>query len=651
MDGKVWSTQTINEVLDKLRFNMQGDMSCFYERDIELKAGNIFFKLTQAEVEEFDKCSNDIIYFVENYCKFLTDWGRIIVKLRPKQIKILKTLAEQHFISKLDDYGAKNRNVILMASRQTGKTTTVAAFFAWYLCFHIDRNLAILANKQTTTIEIVSKVIEVFKGLPFFLKPGILNIGALGMRLDNGCQLFSQATTMTAQIGFTLHVLYADEFAHIQHNIVNKFWKSVYPTLSSSLISQCIISSTPEGTTNKFYDIWDKANRGENSFVPIRVDYWEVPDHDDAWVEQMKKDYGEEEFAQEFELQFNISSRLLMGAKSLGFMSKIQKEYIFNDLERTSLTEELYRNLKWHPLFDPNQYFNPSTDKFILTIDTGEGKDEEEKKDNDFNVINIFKLKLKSLAALRKLRKDQYQIQNMIRLVQVGLYRDNFQDETLTGKVTKAIAFDQLGAENCKIFVEMNFNGKLVLKEIMTQENFFPGMVLHTHHTKPIPGEKAPRKKPGFKVRIDKEHFCKLGKKYIDEKLFVINNPITVNEFSNFGKNKRGSLSGLSGSHDDTVMATLNLARGYEEDEYILFLNEFIDDYPDCPEKTKINELLAQYEDTDASMSDDMFKALYGNNSDGKTPTNELSWLNQETTQRQLNILRYNPSSTMKFKN
>ena len=90
-------------------------------------------------------------------------------------------------------------------------TTTIAAFFAWYLCFHNDRNLAILANKESTTKEIVRKVIEVFKGLPFFLKPGIENIAKLGLRLDNGCMLISSSTTGTSALGFAIHILYIDE--------------------------------------------------------------------------------------------------------------------------------------------------------------------------------------------------------------------------------------------------------------------------------------------------------------------------------------------------------------------------------------------------------------------------------------------------------
>ncbi len=169
-----------------------------------------------------------------------------------------------------------------MASRQTGKTTTIAAFFAWYLCFHTDRNLLILANKQATTTEIVSKVADVFRGLPFFLKPGIREMQKLGLKLDNGCMLTSQATTKTAAIGFAIHVLYVDEFAHIPPTSIRQFWRSVYPTLSSSLISQCIISSTPDGMDNLFYELWDKSVKKKNTFYNKRVDWWEVPGHDET---------------------------------------------------------------------------------------------------------------------------------------------------------------------------------------------------------------------------------------------------------------------------------------------------------------------------------------------------------------------------------
>ena len=53
------------------------------------------------------------------------------------------------------------------------------------------------------------------------------------------------------------------------------------------------------------------------------------------------------------------------------------------ELEKTDLDDLLYRNLKWHPEFDPNNDFDSKKDRFVLSIDTGEGKDEEELKDNE----------------------------------------------------------------------------------------------------------------------------------------------------------------------------------------------------------------------------------------------------------------------------
>lgn len=131
-----------------------------------------------------------------------------------------------------------------------------------------------MANKQETATEIVDKLINIFKHLPFFLKPGTLKWGATALKLDNGSRIVSSATTESTSIGFTVDILYLDEFAHIGTNIVDNFWRSVYPTLSSLKSSQCIITSTPNGVGNKFYELWDGATKKKNTFTPIKVYWW-----------------------------------------------------------------------------------------------------------------------------------------------------------------------------------------------------------------------------------------------------------------------------------------------------------------------------------------------------------------------------------------
>ena len=392
---KLWTTERVNAALEGLSFNDEIDTTCFHTGDYELRSNKLNFQLTLDEEAEFNRCATDVEYFVEKYCKFLTDYGRRTVKLRDFQSEILETLGEEDWIDGIGEDGEGDfvpivRNYILMASRQTGKTTTIAAYFAWYLCFHEDRNLLILANKQVTTTEIVGKVVDVFRGLPFFLKPGIKSIGALGLRLDNGCALHSQATTKTASIGFTIHVLYIDEFAHIPQKTVRSFWRSVYPTLSSSEVSQCIITSTPDGMDNLFFEIWDKSQKGENDFINKRVDYWEVPGHDDEWARKEKGNFGDEEFAQEYELSFDSKSNLLLSGSQLSWMKRLKRSYVDVELARTEMDDLLYRNkLVWHPDFNPNADFRSYRDRFILSNDIAEGKDEEELKDNVANVQRL----------------------------------------------------------------------------------------------------------------------------------------------------------------------------------------------------------------------------------------------------------------------
>ncbi len=628
--SKIWTTELVNETLEQLRYSADVDLTCFHQRDPELKADNVLFQLTHEEEQEFIKCSQEIEYFVETYCQFLTDYGRQTVDLRDFQRDILNTIGEEAWIEDLQDLGPVVRNYILMASRQTGKTTTISAFFAWYLCFHTDRNMLILANKQATTTEIVSKVVNVFRGLPFFLKPGIKKIGALGLTLDNGCMLTSQATTKTAAIGFTIHVLYIDEFAHINQKLARSFWRSVYPTLSSSRVSQGIISSTPDGVDNLFYEIWDKANKGKNSFVWKRVDYWEVPEHDDAWAEQQKADFGEEEFAQEYELSFDRKSNLLLSGSDLAWMRKITKKYKFHDLWKSKLDESVYRDLlKWHPDFDPNEDFDPRMVRFILSNDIADGKEDEEDKDNDFNITTIWLVEPKSMVKLRKLRKDERVLRNLFRMRQIGIFRDNMGDEEIMALVNKAIAFDHLPKETFKWVIEMNFNGKSYLNKLMEHDDYEDAQVMHSYHTAPVPGERPPRKKAGFKVTSNKEYFCKLGKKLISQKTIIPNEKETLAEFGSFGKVKN-TYKGIA-KHDDIAMSTLNLSRFYEEPEYNDWLYDFLDGMPTSDVKNYILQILQDPMDTPEEINDESFKTFYGNTDRSMSEQDEIRkiWMSQ----------------------
>ena len=373
-------------------------------------------------------------------------------------------------------------------------TTTVSAFLSWMLIFHADRNILVVANKEDTAIEIVDKITNIFKGLPYFLKPGCINFGKTGLRLENGSRIISSATTNTASIGFTIHCILLDEFAHIPDNIVNNFWRSVYPTLSSSEVSQCIITSTPNGTTNKFYDIWSHAIEKTNSFVPIRTDYWEVPSHDDAWAEKMRADFGDEEFAQEFELQFNINSKMLLKASDLQFMERLCVDFENKPIYGINNKYIHDENIKWHPKFDPNDI--EENDKFVFLVDLAEGTEDQDKKFKnkkqtpDSNTINIFKVVPNSLVNIKKYADKSCKIIDAFRYIQVGYYECNTEDEEYCANVCSALAYDLMKddeRESVRVMVEMNFNGKSFVQTMQRHPKYYDCTIVRTYHTKPVP--------------------------------------------------------------------------------------------------------------------------------------------------------------------
>lgn len=70
--------------------------------------------------------------------------------------------------------------------------------------------------------------------------------------------------------------------AFIPKNIIDEFFASVMPVVSSAKDSKAIVVSTPNGTSGLYYDIWQQANskdaaKNKEGWRPFRIDWFEVP--------------------------------------------------------------------------------------------------------------------------------------------------------------------------------------------------------------------------------------------------------------------------------------------------------------------------------------------------------------------------------------
>jgi hypothetical protein len=96
--------------------------------------------------------------------------------------------------------------------------------------------------------------------------------------------------------------LIIDEAAWIMPHIMDEFWNSVVPIISSSANTKIFLVSTANGTSNKFYEIYSKAERGESKdWHHERMDWWEVPGRGKKFKQDMIESLGSTEaFDQEF---------------------------------------------------------------------------------------------------------------------------------------------------------------------------------------------------------------------------------------------------------------------------------------------------------------------------------------------------------------
>ena len=427
-------------------------------------------------------------------------------------------------------------------------TVTVSIFITWYLLFNIDKNVIVLANKGATSAEILDKIKAVVKGLPFFLKPGILQNNVMTMRLDNGCRIMCQATTKTAAIGFTIHLAYMDEFAHIQDSFVEPFYRSVYPTIAASKISKVIITSTPCGK-NKFYQIYQGSLDKANEYANFRVDWWEVPDRDDEWKKREIGNLGSEElFNQEYGNQFLAGDSLLLSGDALRAMQRVVRKYEFKELLDFEYEDIDYRNLTWHPNFDPDDV-NVEIDRFVFSIDLADGAGK------DYSIINIFKIVPLSPVAIKKLRRDRVEDEaSMFRLLQIGIYRSNKADVDEVAKICEILVFKIFNEDIVRIALEMNFKGDIFIEKFAKNEKYYEEIFLYTKHN-----EKTNNFAVGIKIhKNNKLFFCREFRKLVLDRRIILNEKQTFDEMNNFGVNSRGGYSSQSG-HDDIAMTSVNL--------------------------------------------------------------------------------------------
>lgn len=453
-----------------------------YNGNNNIKADGVQHQFTPEEVQEYIKCMNDVAYFCKTYVKVISlDHGLVPFELRGYQ----KNLVNQY---------SDNRFSIVLACRQSGKSVTSVAWLLHYIIFNANKKVGILANKGATAREMLSRFTLMLENLPFFLQPGVRVLNKGNIVFSHNSEVIAAATSGSSIRGLSLNCIFLDEFAFVHK--ANEFYTSTYPVISSGKDTKVIITSTPNGVGNMFYNLWRGAITNSNEFKPFSIQWQDVPGRDEAWKAQTIANTSEQQFAQEYSCDFLGSADTLISASTL------------LGLQATN---------PLHIQYDIKYYEEPKIDhEYILVADVSSGLGQDY---SAFSVIDI---------SCRPFK-------------QVCTYRNNMISPLMYGNiiVRAATIYNKALA-----IIENNNSGVVVCNSIYYDHEYDNTFVSSTVKSNGIGVNMTSRVK-----RIG----CANLKDIVEGKKLEIIDPDTIMELGYF-QPRGDSYAAADGNHDDMVM-------------------------------------------------------------------------------------------------
>jgi len=293
------------------------------------------FMTVDQQLSERIKCQMSFLYWMENYAYTKVSGGYIHMgsseqwKSSPK-FRILCKLFEQHDA------------VLLLSSRQIGKTTLGLLYATWAMIFFPKIEIMFLTLNTTLAKDAVSRIKEALLMVPDWMRVDNASDAAKTTFIDlvNGSKFLTSFVSGAVDPdkvgrGLSQPIIILDEFAFC--NYADIVYTSMQPSLSTARKYAKINGyptlllgvSTPNGAgENQFYqmldnstdieEIYDFENKklyenykdvlnddAKNSFISVKI-HWSETNRDEAWYKQQCKDlnFNKRRINQELDLAF-----------------------------------------------------------------------------------------------------------------------------------------------------------------------------------------------------------------------------------------------------------------------------------------------------------------------------------------------------------
>ena len=230
------------------------------------------------------KCHNDRPWYIENFLKIRDKKSQLIpFKLNNGQLIVLD------LIKKCEETGKLKRFIVLKA-RQMGMSTLFEGLIFHDTSTNQFKNSMIIAHEDKATQNLFSMSKLYWDELPEVIKPMVKYSNEKALTFENPSNdagekkknpglrsKITVATAGTAEAGrsATIHNLHASEVAFFADAKTTML--GLLQSIPDEMNTLVVLESTANGVGDYFHDMWQKATKGENEFIPVFLPWFIDP--------------------------------------------------------------------------------------------------------------------------------------------------------------------------------------------------------------------------------------------------------------------------------------------------------------------------------------------------------------------------------------
>jgi hypothetical protein len=238
--------------------------------------------------KEYQKCLNDVVYFAENHIEIRDVDGKYQkLTLYPFQRGILWNMQQ-------------NNRFLLNACRQSGKSLMGEIFGLWYAMFHPDKTIIHVVRKKDD-IKNVRSMVNFEK-----IKENLTRDNIDNLKFENGSTItyVSEAGCLNGSMrGRNPDLIDFQEFAYFQNQ--EDMLDGIYPLVSHPKnLKKVFLISTKNKEDDVFYKLYMESKKSDCVFKSQSVNWWDIPNWDLKWKNDMNKNISNYHFDKEFTSDF-----------------------------------------------------------------------------------------------------------------------------------------------------------------------------------------------------------------------------------------------------------------------------------------------------------------------------------------------------------